>query len=130
MDVSLILIFNHEFTEAQEKDARASLGIGRITELPSELKTRWGQIPSDLEVIEPYIRPIKDWLAAVVQEGDYVLIQGDFGGAYLLVNYAFELGLIPVYSTTRRVAVKVYNDDGSVTVTRQFNHEIFRRYER
>ena len=60
--------------------------------------------------------------------GDYALIQGDFGACYIMVNFAFEQGLIPIYSTTVREAIEEPKDDGSVKLVHQFNHQIFRRY--
>jgi len=61
-------------------------------------------------------------------ENDYVLIQGDFGACYIIVNFAFEIGLIPIYSTTRRAAVEKHENDGSVKLIHQFNHQMFRKY--
>ncbi|MDY6861727.1 MAG: CRISPR-associated protein Csx20 [Thermodesulfobacteriota bacterium] len=125
---SLFLIFNHEVTEAQKKDAGNSLDIGRVVHLPDELKQLWQQIPSDLDSIGSYLVPLKNWLVQKSIKGDYVLIQGDFGACYLMVNLAFDLGLIPIYSTTQREAVEEYNGDGSVKLVHQFKHRIFRKY--
>jgi hypothetical protein len=44
------------------------------------------------------------------------------------VNFAFERGFIPVYSTTQREAVEEYGENGSITVTHRFEHRIFRKY--
>jgi hypothetical protein len=43
-----------------------------------------------------------------------VLIEGDFGACYLMVRFALEKGLVPLYSTTRREAEERYDADGSV----------------
>lgn len=45
-----------------------------------------------------------------------------------MVNFAFEKGLIPIYSTTNREAVEEYGENGSVKMTHQFRHIIFRKY--
>jgi probable selenium-dependent hydroxylase accessory protein YqeC len=42
-----------------------------------------------------------------------VLIQGDFGACYHVVERAFRLGLVPLYSTTRRIAVEQHLEAGS-----------------
>lgn len=125
---TLFLVFNHQVTSLQEQDARASLGVELLTDLPPDLKALWRQIPGELTEIEGYLEPVKAWLGEKAQKGDYVLIQGDFGACFLMVNFAFEQGLIPVYSTTDREAVEEYGEDGSVRVTHRFRHCIFRRY--
>lgn len=128
MSTSLFLIFNHQATHRQEEDARASLGIERIVDLPPDLKDLWSQIPSDLHEIMGYLEPVKNWLKSYARENDYVLIQGDFGACYLMVNFAFVTGLIPIYSTTEREAAEEYRKDGTVNLVHQFRHRIFRKY--
>lgn len=130
MPSSLFLIFNHTFTDVQRADALASLDVTFIAELPPSLKEIWRSIPPDLESIEAYLEPIQTWLKVNVVEGDYVLIQGDFGACYIMINYAFKLGLVPIYSTTDRETEEEFDGDGAVKVTHHFHHRIFRRYER
>lgn len=125
---SLLLIFNHRITSLQEEDARRSIGVERITDLPEDLKALWRQIPADLEEIDGYLAPIRAWLRVWAKKGDYVLIQGDFGACWLMVNFAMKQGLNPVYSTTEREAVEEHSEDGSVTIVHRFRHRIFRRY--
>ncbi|MFZ7110039.1 MAG: CRISPR-associated protein Csx20 [Desulfatiglandales bacterium] len=130
MASSLFLLFNHELTSLQEKDALVSLGVRNIQNPPRDLKAMWSQIPPELPGIDAYLRAIKEWLKGASKHGDYVLIQGDFGACFIMVNFAFSLGLIPVYSTTERVAVERQGDDGTVKLIHQFKHHIFRRYGR
>jgi len=129
MPRSLFLIFNHEITPVQENDARDSLGIERIICLSPDLKNLWRQIPPDLTEISNYLEPIKTWLARQAVESDYVLIQGEFGACFIMVNFAFEINLIPIYSTTEREAVEERKEDGTINLSHQFRHRIFRRYE-
>ncbi|MCD6273904.1 MAG: hypothetical protein J7K30_13940 [Deltaproteobacteria bacterium] len=128
MSHSLYLIFNHKITCKQEQDARESLGVDKIIELPPALDTIWRQIPPDLGLIKNYLKPVKDWLASHARKNDYLLIQGDFGACYIMANFAFKIGLIPIYSTTRREAVEEHDDDGTVKLTHHFRHRIFRKY--
>ena len=130
MPRSLFLIFNHDITSLQESDARNSLGIGQIICLPPDLKALWRQVPPDLPEISNYLEPVNIWLARQAKKNDYVLIQGDFGVCFIMVNFAFEIGLIPVYSTTDREAAEEYRQNGVVKLMHQFRHRIFRRYER
>ena len=124
----MFLIFNHEITSRQKEDVYISLGVQQITDLPYDLKELWRQVPPDLTEISRYLEPVKEWLAENASRSDYVLIQGDFGACYIMVNFAFKKGFIPIYSTTERQAVEEHGDDGTVKLTHQFKHHIFRRY--
>jgi len=130
MSDSLFLIFNHDITPVQESDAYSSLGVQRIINMPPDLKDLWRQIPPDLPNINNYLTPVKNWLSREAQKNDYALIQGDSGACFIMVNFAFEIGLIPIYSTTEREAVDEHKKDGTVNLVHQFRHRIFRKYEK
>jgi len=130
MSPSLFLLFNHQFTSDQEADARASLGVERIKSLPEDLQRIWSDIPPDVEEIVPDLDPIREWLSTKSHPGDYVLIQGDFGATYLMVRFAFEKNLIPIYSTSYREALEEHQPDGSIVLTHHFRHRRFRQYGR
>ena len=125
---SLLTLFNHKLTDKQKNDAYSSLGIENIIDMPDDLKALWRQVPSNLTQIEKHIAPVRNWLASNSHPGDYVLIQGDFGACYIMVKFAFQNSLVPVYSTTAREAVEVHEKDGSVKVIHKFNHVIYRQY--
>ncbi|MBT3386898.1 MAG: hypothetical protein HOG03_23990 [Desulfobacula sp.] len=124
----ILLLFNHQFTIGQEEDARRSLGVKTILALPDHLKKLWSQIPPEKESIEAFLMPIKDWTQRKASNRDYVLIQGDFGATYLMVNFAFEQGLLPVYATAVRKASEKIQSDGSVKMEHVFNFCRFRKY--
>jgi len=128
MSLSLYLLFNHELTSLQEKDALVSLGVELIKDPPSDLKSMWRQIPPDLRGVDSYLQSVKNWLKKFAEKGDYVLIQGDFGACFIMVNFALKQSLIPIYSTTEREAVEEHGENGSIKLTHQFKHHIFRRY--
>ncbi len=128
MAASLFLLFNHRITKHQKAAARLSLDVDRIINLPFDLKDLWCQVPPGLSEIRDYLAPIRDWLKSKAMSGDYVLIQGDFGASYLMVMFAFDNDYIPIYSTTYRKAVEEDRDDGSIEITHNFQHHIFRRY--
>jgi len=124
----LFLIFNHEITSLQEEDARENLGVTRIIDLPPDLKKLWSQVPPDLPEIFSYLEPVMEWLAGHAKQNDFVLIQGDFGACFIMVNFAFKRDLVPVYSTTRREAVEEYGEGGTIKMVHRFKHRKFRRY--
>ncbi|MDI6688183.1 MAG: CRISPR-associated protein Csx20 [Desulfobacterales bacterium] len=128
MPRSLFLIFNHDITPVQESDARSSLGVKQIINMPPDLKDLWRQIPPDLPEISNYLSPVKDWLAGEAKKNDYVLIQGDFGACFIMVNFAFKKGLIPIYSTTDREVAEKQQLDGTVRLVHNFKHQSYRKY--
>lgn len=128
MGHSLFLIFNHEITSLQQEDAIRSLGVNRIIDLPEDYKRIWSNVPPELDEIEDYLEPVQTWLSQESSKKDLALIQGDFGATYIMVNFAFSLGLVPVYSTTNREALERHNTDGSVEVNHHFRHHLFRKY--
>ncbi len=127
---NLILLFNHTITTAQEADARHSLGINDIIEPPLPVQSLWAQVPPESNEITEYLAPILEWLAEIARQGDYLLVQGEFGATRLGVNEAFRLGIIPIYSTTRREVVEKHLPNGGVAVRHIFSHVRYRRYEK
>jgi len=128
MSSTLFLIFNHQVGPLQEADAHASLGVDRLVGLPDELQRLWTDIPPELAELDRFLAPIKEWLKESARPGDPVLIQGDFGACCLLVRFAMERGLVPVYSTTTREATEEMQPDGTIKLTHRFQHRIFRKY--
>ncbi|NLK93087.1 MAG: hypothetical protein GX273_08150 [Bacteroidales bacterium] len=122
------MLFSHTLTKEQEKEAYASLGVGNIYCLPAELRDLWSQVPPQLPQVADYVQPIKVWLTNRIKQGDYLLIQGDFGATFLMVKWAFSQKCKPLYATTKREVVESYSDE-EVHITRTFKHIRFRFYE-
>ncbi|MFP4037648.1 MAG: CRISPR-associated protein Csx20 [Desulfobacteraceae bacterium] len=127
---NLFLLLNHQFTSEQEEDARVRLQIGSVRRPPSETQPLWGRVPPDLEEIACFLDPFKEWLRREAKVGDLVLIQGDFGACYLMVRFAFDSGLVPVYATTERQATEELLEDGTIRLVHTFKHRRFRQYGR
>lgn len=128
MRPAMILLFNHRLTGDQEMAACRSFAPARFVYPPGDIQRLWRQVPPPLESLENHVQPVKRWLEKAARKGDVVLIQGDFGATYLMVQFAFERGLVPVYATTERLANEQHQADGSVTLTHCFRHCRFRRY--
>jgi hypothetical protein len=124
----MFLVFNHMLTLEQETQAREVWGITHIFTLPPELKKIWEQIPADLDDISDIIFPVQQWLEKEADKNDVVLIQGDFGATWLLVDFALRAQLTPVYSVTQRDAREITQPDGSIKNTHVFKHKMFRLY--
>ena len=123
----LILLFSHTLTPTQEKDAKNSFEVEVFLSLPKELQTLWSSIPSDLEGLNDYLEPLKSYLKSELEEGDMVLVQGDFGATFSMVSFIYKLGFKAVYSTTKRNVIE-REVEGKVIKTSIFEHIRFREY--
>lgn len=124
----MILVFSHDLTEKQIKDAKGNLNINEFVYLPKELQKKWSLVPPNIEYIYSIVDEIKEWITSVADKDDYILVQGDFGATYNVVNYCKSKGLKVVYSTTKRKAKEITRDDGKVEMIHVFDHVMFREY--
>jgi len=123
----LFLFFSHTLTTAQEKDAKALFGIEEFVVLSDELQTLWSNVPSDLADVSGYLEPLKNYLKLEFSSDDVVLVQGDFGATYHIVNFVNSLGLKAVHATTKRNVVEKVIDN-KIVKTSLFEHVRFRVY--
>ena len=124
---NLHLFFSHRLTDAQKEDALKSLDVEEFVYLPPDLQQLFSNVPPHLESLDEYVRPFAQYLLEVARPGDYILLQGDFGLVYRLVEISKSLGLIPIYATTRRVALERQEGEKSIKLS-AFEHVRFRRY--
>ena len=124
----LFLLFNHSLTATQAEHAIQEPGVHKIHEPPSNISRLWANIPPEPASINDFLTPVYKWIDSNMAEGNFILVQGDFGACYLVVQYARAHGVIPVYSTTERQAVEKLLDNGSVQLTHTFQHVRFRQY--
>ncbi|MEA3468997.1 MAG: CRISPR-associated protein Csx20 [Thermodesulfobacteriota bacterium] len=124
----LFLLFSHSITLAQEEQARQDLGVEQIVSPPDSIRLLWAALPPDLPALQPCLEPVISWLDSDSREGDYVLIHGDFGACYLLVQHCLDTNRVPIYSTTERQAVETNLDDGTIRLTHTFCHVRYRAY--
>lgn len=123
----MFLLFSHTLTSEQKKDAQLSFGVEKFVMLPSDLQELWSNIPSELESIETYLQPLKNYLLSNASKGDAILIQGDFGGGYHMVNFTKEHNFLALYATTKRDVQE--REEGNVIVKKSvFKHVRFREY--
>ena len=118
-----IILTSHKLVEEQIVDAQTRYGVKQFVYLPEELQKLWSNVPADLDSLENYSKPLKSWLVTLSKQGDVVMIQGDFGLSYNLIDYAKRLGLITVYATTKRDSIE--KDGVKISV---FKHIMFREY--
>jgi hypothetical protein len=124
---NMFLIFSHKLTNKQLEDARKN-NIGSFFYLPAQLQNIWSNIRPDGDLPVSDLDRIVDWIDANSGEGDFALVQGDFGATYYIVNRCFQMGLVPVYSTTKRIASEESISANEVGRRSVFEHVNFRRY--
>jgi len=120
---------SHSLSDTQIEEAKEVLKVNCIKVLPSPLQEIWSNIAPEGELPIDTLEPIKDWILKESDEKDYVLVQGEFGATFYIVDYCLNLKRVPIYATTKReVEEKV---EGNKTITyRTFKHVNFRKYVR
>jgi len=121
---TMFILMSHAITEQQCADARRTLNVNTFTVVPSNV---WSQIPADFESLEDSLVDMKNYLSIHAVKGDYLLVQGDYGATFSMVRFAQEIGLVPVYATTKRNVYEVV-DEEKVKTVREFKHVRFRKY--
>jgi len=124
----MLLIFSHELTTKQKEEAIQRFGVSTFISMPEELRKKWSNVPPALDDLHEYLRDILKWIDLNSGQGDYALIQGDYGATFIIVNYCLPKGIIPVHATTRRIVKEEKEGDKVVTV-KEFEHVIFREYK-
>lgn len=124
----MYLLFNHTISPEQEREARQVLGIHAIHEPPANIRALWAGIPPGPDSLRPVLAPVFSWIESTIQPGDFLLVQGEFGATCLVVRHARQLGIIPIYATTRRQAEEQRLADGSIRLVHTVRHVRFREY--
>jgi len=127
---NLFLIFSHKLTPEQKEDARRTLGINSFFTLPEELQRLWSNIPPkgmlDNQLLEKFVT----WLSRNAKKGDFILIQGEFGMTFALVDWCLKNNFIPIYSTTERVFTQEKTYDNKIMNKHIYKHVNFRKFKR
>ena len=129
--MKIVPLFSHTFTTQQIEELSIKYSSNIMT-LPSDLQRIWSQVPTAIESprLRGYLQPIISFLNNETTKGDVVFVQGECGMTSLVVQWCFINGRTPIYATTKRKAVEVHNEDGSVTMQHKFVHAGFRKYEK
>jgi len=121
----MFLLFSHTLSDEQAVDARERLRVDEIVYLPQELQALWGGFDPSLERVDT--EEFERFLSKEANIDDIVLIQGDFGASFKMVQFALENKLIPVYATTKREVMELV-EDGEKIKKSIFKHVRFRKY--
>lgn len=120
----MFVLLSHTITEQQKADAASMFDIDSFEMLPTDV---WSQIPAGHESVEGSLVSLKQKILEESTTGDFLFVQGDYGATYNMVQFAKEIGIIPVYATSVRKACEVVDGEKIKTV-REFEHIRFRKY--
>jgi len=127
---TLFLVFSHKLTREQLEEANERFKVDKFIYLPEDLQSKWSNVPAQNDLPETYLDNIKEFLLLNMSEKNYVLVMGEYGLTYLMVNWCFENGFIPLYTTTNREYEAEVNQDGSIINKHIFKHIAFRLYKK
>ena len=124
----VFVLINHTLTERQNLELKRLYGSDcQLIFPPEEIKAYWAQIPPKPFIESNKIQEIVTWLGKA-NNNDVLLVQGDFGATFLIVDYALKNGLVPIQSVTKRIETEEYYGE-KVYKHYVFEHECFREYK-
>lgn len=120
----IFCLMNHVLTKKQIEELTIVYKIEEIVYPDDTLSTLWAQVNSINE--KDVLICTISWLKSA-ENGDYLIIQGEFGLTFTLVDYALKKNLIPIYATSKRIATESRVGE---TVHREyiFEHICFKKY--
>jgi hypothetical protein len=127
--LKLLVVLSHELSDVQKKELEGDLKITEIILMPKKLKNFWSDVNPKGELPINEIKEITEWILKESRKNDYVLVQGDFGATYYLVDFCFKNERIPIYATTKRCVEEKKIEDRTI-INRVFKHVNFRKYKR
>ena len=126
----IFLLFSHKLSEAQIKELKEQFNIHSCVKLPSDLQNLWSNFPPENSFPEKIADKFIAYLKKNSKEEDLVLVQGEFGLVFYIVDWCLKNKRIPVYSTTKRIFREEKQPDGSIKNIHIFKHINFRSYRR
>jgi hypothetical protein len=125
--IQAFCLLNHQLTENQIAELKKDFTVKDIIYPPQDVSLLWRSIPPDVDITKELLEPFTSWLKAA-KPGDILVVQGEFGSTFALVDFALKTRLVPIHSTTKRIASET-RDGEIVRRSYIFQHVRFRRYE-
>jgi hypothetical protein len=96
--------------------------------MPINLALAWADIDPHGELNLSFASSVVAWVRAVAPVGSPVVVQGEAGMTFEVVNRLIVAGYVPVYATSERKVIETVLPDGSTETRRIFEHVQFRAY--
>lgn len=126
----MFVLLNHSLTQLQCTQIHHELHVDQIVSTPEPLRRIWSGIKPEGNLNTESFQAVIDWLQKETATGDYLLVQGEAGATFYMVDFAFKTGLQPIYATTSRQVSEQVVENETVTKTAFFKHVTFRPYRR
>lgn len=120
-------LLNHALTENQINELKEKFAVAEIIYPSQQLSGKWSQIPTTENIDKTVIDSVTAWLVGA-EENDVLIVQGEFGSTFAIVDFALKKGLIAVHAVTQRIATES-RDGEKVSRSYIFEHVCFRRYK-
>lgn len=126
---TVVSILSHELLNSQVDELKSTWNVEKIITLPEKLKSAWSNVNpnDDLEDDFNLVYKLKTFILENTNQEDYVIVQGEWGMTFTIVNMCFELNRVPIYATTQRKTKETVKD-GQVHSEKVFEHIRFRKY--
>ena len=95
-----ILVFKEIFGEQEKSEVIKKYKLKRINKLSSETAKEWKNLENDSNK-EKNIKRFKDIIDRNIDSGDILLIEGEVGITFELINWAKEKGIIAIYGVEK-----------------------------
>lgn len=118
----IVLLFSHTLTEPQVEELKKDWNCDKIIYLPEDLQKKWTNVEDEID-----IKIFQKFLLDNLYEKDYVLIQGEWGLTYNMINFAKENNFIPIYAGTTRNSLE-YKEGEKIIKKSIFVHTKFKKY--
>jgi CRISPR-associated Csx2 family protein len=126
---TVVSILSHKLLNSQVDELKNTWNVEKIIYLPEKLKSDWCNVnPSDdLEDDSNLLDRLREFILDNTNQEDYIIVQGEWGMTFTIVNMCFELNRVPIYATTERKTKETVKD-GQVHSEKVFEHIRFRKY--
>ncbi len=124
---NMYLLFSHTLTKEQINDAKKNYNVKQFIKLPNNLQKIWSDV-NPFQIEKKLLHEVEIFLSENAKPADYILIQGEWGFTYSMVNFSMRQGYIPIYSATKREYSQKIIDDKIVN-EHIFHHVRFKKYK-
>ena len=121
-------LLNHVLTQKQLDELAQKYQVSDVEYPPKDVSELWSQIPTGNELFKSDLKSVIQWLQKA-ESKSLIIIQGEFGSTFALVDWALSNALIPIYAVTKRIETE--EKKGEKIVRHYiFEHECFREYKK